>query len=367
MDRHNYIPTAEKSQEIREKIFEIKQKLINELEASGVIKRHRKVRSAEDLIDAILLMITENLSLRRLSEVMAVRHNIFMSDTAWEKQILKCADVFEKAAKSVSSLGITDGGVRHTYLIDASNIPVEGGKGASMRLHCSYCPDSGVIVEEHITDWHTAESMLNFNIRKVTLYIGDRAYGRAGQFEYVQSHKADFLIRMSPSHISLYSDENCNNVISFADILRDTPEMKVTLHCYFRYRKKCFPVNVQAFRIPDDKLDTVDRRQRRTAQKKQRKLSENTILFSKWLILATSLDPDKHNLLELYSRRWQIELLFKRSKSIFHFRRLRHSSLGYTLSLSRAWSAVIRLASFAASFFQIPFFDFFSLFASCFA
>ena len=98
MDRHNYIPTAEKSQEIREKIFEIKQKLINELEASGVIKRHRKVRSAEDLIDAILLMITDNLSLRRLSEVMAVRHNIFMSDTAWEKQILKCADVFKKAA-----------------------------------------------------------------------------------------------------------------------------------------------------------------------------------------------------------------------------------------------------------------------------
>ena len=197
MDRHNYIPTAEKSQEIREKIFEIKQKLINELEASGVIKRHRKVRSAEDLIDAILLMITENLSLRRLSEVMAVRHNIFMSDTAWEKQILKCADVFEKAAKSVSSLGITDDGVRHTYLIDASNIPVEGGKGASMRLHCSYCPDSGVIVEEHITDWHTAESMLNFNIRKVTLYIGDRAYGRAGQFEYVQSHRFRKITRVN--------------------------------------------------------------------------------------------------------------------------------------------------------------------------
>ena len=102
-------------------------------------------------------------------------------------------------------------------------------------------------------------------------------------------------------------------------------------------------------------------------EKEKTKLSENTILFSKWLILATSLDPDKHNLLELYSRRWQIELLFKRSKSIFHFRRLRHSSFGYTLSLSRAWSAVIRLASFAASFFQIPFFDFFSLFASCFA
>ena len=367
MDKHNYIPNEERSQEVREKIFEIKQKLIKELDASGVIKRHRKVRTAEDLIDAILLMVTENLSLRRLSEVMAVKHSIFMSDTAWEKQILKCADVFEKAVKGVSSLGITDDGVRHTYLIDASNIPVEGGKGASMRLHCSYCPDSGVIAEEHITDWHTAESMRNFNIHTGMLYIGDRAYGRAGQFEYIRSHKADFLIRMSPSHISLYSDNACNNVISFSDILRDTPEIKVTLHCYFRYRKKCFPVNVQAFRIPDDKLDAVDHRQRRTAQKKQRKLSENTILFSKWLILATSLDPDKHDMLEFYSKRWQIELLFKRSKSIFHFHRLRHSSSGYTFSLSRAWSAVIRLASFAASFFQIPFFDFFSLFASCFA
>ena len=238
MDKHNYIPTEEKSQEVREKISEIKQKLIKELDASGVIKRHRKVRTAEDLIDAILLMVTENLSLRRLSEVMAVKHSIFMSDTAWEKQILKCADVFEKAVKSVSSLGITDDGVRHTYLIDASNIPVEGGKGASMRLHCSYCPDSGVIAEEHITDWHTAESMRNFNIHTGTLYIGDRAYGRAGQFEYVKSHKADFLIRISPSHISLYSDSTCNNVISFSDILRDTLEIKVTLHCYFRYRKK---------------------------------------------------------------------------------------------------------------------------------
>ena len=98
-----------------------------------------------------------------------------------------------------------------------------------------------------------------------------------------------------------------------------------------------------------------------------REFTENSEHSLQRLILATSLDPDKHNLLELYSRRWQIELLFKRSKSIFHFRRLRHSSLGYTLSLSRAWSAVIRLASFAASFFQIPFFDFFSLFASCFA
>ena len=55
------------------------------------------------------------------------------------------------------------------------------------------------------------------------------------------------------------------------------------------------------------------------------------------------------------------------SRNGYGKKRLRHSSLGYTLSLSRAWSAVIRLASFAASFFQIPFFDFFSLFASCFA
>lgn len=369
MDKHNYTPNEEKSQVIYNEIIKIRQEIVNRIESSGVIRRRRKVKSAETLTDAILLMIIHNLSLRRLAEIMAVRYNIFMSDTAWEKQLVKCSEAFEQATLSLSSLDgfPNDIDVHNTYLVDASNIPKEGGKGDSVRLHCSYCLDSRRIDETHLSDWHKAESLRNFNIHRNALYIADRAYGKADQMEYVLSHGADFILRISPKHIRLYSDEDCHETLSFPDILRDTPEEKLVLRCYVKYRKCRFPVVIQATRIPDDKLANVERRQRKTAQKKQYKISEDTRLLSKWVILASSLDHVSNDLLALYSSRWQIELLFKRSKSIFHFHRLRRSSATYAFSVSRIWSALIRVASFAASKFQIPDFDFFSVLAACFS
>lgn len=48
------------------------------------------------------------------------------------------------------------------------------------------------------------------------------------------------------------------------------------------------------------------------------KVSEIQKIYGKFVIVATSLTETSEKVLALYRQRWQIELLFKRLKSIFH-------------------------------------------------
>lgn len=91
MDNRNYTPMDDEYHRIRRSIRKFKNALAIKIEKGGIIKRHRKLKNAKMLADAICLMITNNLSFRALSEIMAVKFCVRMSDTAWEKQIEKCA------------------------------------------------------------------------------------------------------------------------------------------------------------------------------------------------------------------------------------------------------------------------------------
>jgi transposase len=74
-------------------------------------------------------------------------------------------------------------------------------------------------------------------------------------------------------------------------------------------------------KIPDDKLSQVDRRNKRKDSKKQRTTSDNSIEMSKYVVVITAL-PDiitAINIIALYRFRWQVEIYFKRLKSIMNF------------------------------------------------
>ena len=103
MDKCNYTPTDDEYQKIRRNIRKFKNALAMKIEENGILKRHRKLKNAKMLADAICLMITNNLSFRALSEIMAVKYDVRMSDTACEKQIEKCAKAFYNARTEIFS------------------------------------------------------------------------------------------------------------------------------------------------------------------------------------------------------------------------------------------------------------------------
>ena len=66
------------------------------------------------------------------------------------------------------------------------------------------------------------------------------------------------------------------------------------------------------------------------------------MIFAKWLFLATSLSDviPAEQIVSAYRKRWQIELHFKRSKSLLRFHRLRRCSYNYAFSIVSIWLAV---------------------------
>jgi len=80
-------------------------------------------------------------------------------------------------------------------------------------------------------------------------------------------------------------------------------------------------LRICAIRIPDDKQPCVEARNKRKASKKQKSLSGEALIMSKYVVVITAL-PDEisaDEIIKRYQLRWQVELYFKRLKSIVDF------------------------------------------------
>lgn len=346
MDKLNYTLKGEEIQEVKHKIREIKKQVINLLKNENVIRRKRIVKKYSTLVQAAILYIVEKLSFQRLSDIMAAKYGISMSDTAWKKQITKIAPVFYEVMMtylSQKSQG-TDGNNilgYSSYAIDATDISLEGKTGTVLRVHTVYSLSKKAYFEARIADIRTGESVKLHNIKANNLYFADRAYGKTPQMEYMLANNAEFVFRFSPSQVKLFKDSNCTNKIDFKPYLSDSDTVS-SIDCFFKGNKRVYKIRVVISPIPKDKAEIAALKAKKKSVKKQNKLSKDTLIYAKWLFLATSLSNSSHaeQIVSAYRTRWQIELHFKRSKSLLRFHRLRHCSCDYAFSMVSIWLAV---------------------------
>ena len=88
---------------------------------------------------------------------------------------------------------------------------------------------------------------------------------------------------------------------------------------YFRFGERCWPIRLCAVRKSQAAAERAKRKARRKAQRKQHRLRADTLALSEYLLVVTNLEPEAWSaahVLELYRCRWQIELAFKRLKSL---------------------------------------------------
>ncbi len=344
MDKQNYTLRDLKSQDVKQLFEDVKEKIVEKLKSKNVIKRKRKIQSYETLLQAMYLYIVDNLSYQRLADVMACKYNIAITDTAWKNRMKVAIPLFYEAVweynnevltqyqkkKSDSQKEKSDTSLNeilnnyNCYALDATNLPIEGEHSKVMRVHTQYSLNSDCIVHDLISDNHTAESTKNFPIEKNSLYLADRAYGKSQQLVFLLDKNADFIIRFSPSQIVFYEDSKCKIKINLQEKISNANSF--SQKCYVKYQSKSFPVTIIGEKKPDEKHKESERKVKRKAQKNQQKLSQKTLDFSKWFFVVTTLDETLSNaVIEFYRFRWQIELFFKRSKSLLNFHKIRHS------------------------------------------
>lgn len=342
MDKQNYTIKNITEQEIKREFSRIRNTIIRAIRNNAIIQRKRIIKEAAVLVDAAYLYIIRKLSYQRLSDEMACRYGIRMSDTAWKKQLRKIAGIFQDVVAQHMQKCLTESSSKtqqtllnypQVYAADATDVPQEGRQNIVMRIHTQLSLSNHAGVRVKLTDNHTAENISLLPIEAQSLYLADRAYGKARQLAHLIDNQADFVIRITPNRLKVYADKECRQRIDFCSLLSESIS-SFSFSAFFRYGGSTYPIRVVGEKLPEEKQNDAERRVRKKAAKNRSTLRTSTILFSKWLIVVSTVAESvaDREILATYRQRWQIELLFKRCKTLLGLKKCLFLRLSTKLS-----------------------------------
>jgi hypothetical protein len=314
-----------------------------ELEASarrdGALRRRRGVKSAEDLLRLALAYGPGGRSLRMMSAEAAAWGIADISDVALLKRFRGCGDwLMGLCERLLAGAGRAGVGGHPVRLMDASRI--EGPGNSCWRLHLLWDAEVQRISEMAVTALDEGERLGKLRVQPGELRIGDRAYPRPDGLRQMREAGAEVLVRLTWKSLHLLDDKA--RALDWTAVLERAAregvlDMAVQVSKP-RGRFEPLPLRLVIVRKPPDVAETSRKRARRAADKAQHKVDPRTLAAAGHMMLITSLDArafPPERLCELYRVRWQVELAFKRLKSILRLDRLPARDPG----LARAWIA----------------------------
>jgi hypothetical protein len=203
-------------------------------------------------------------------------------------------------------------------LIDATDIQEPGSPGTAWRLHYSLQLPQMVCDQFELTDAHGGEQLARFTFRPGELAIADRGYSHRAGVAHVRRSGAELLVRWNPGGLPLETEDGA----PFAALpwLRRLPARAPrAIKVWMRHEGDRFALRLCALR--KSRLATTRARAKiqRKAQRNSRAYAPETLEYAEFVLVlcspsATALPTAQA--LELYRGRWQIELAFKRLKSL---------------------------------------------------
>ena len=304
----------------------------------------RNFNSVSDLLRGLLLHSVHGYSLRETCTFLKESGIADISDTAFMERFEKSKDWFHAMnlaliKESYASPICIKKGV-NLRLIDGS-IVSEGGKtGSQWRLHYSFQLPSMSCDQFKITPMKgsgNGESVEHYDIKENDHIIADRGYSRTKTVQEIDAAGASCLIRVNTQSLPLFDKEGKKlDLLNMFDSSLTEPGAS--------REWKVFVKTDSGALIPG-RLGVV-KKSKAAAEKAKKKLiqksrdhkevKESTIRFAEFVILFTTFTEELFSLeeiLDLYRWRWQIELAFKRLKSLINLGHLpKHNE-----NSSQAW------------------------------
>lgn len=228
----------------------------------------------------------------------------------------------------------------HVYLVDATKVSKQGSKNADYVLHSMVDLYSLTFAEQRLTSASTGESLRNFEtLKQNDLILADRAYGTRTSIRWAEEHQASYVFRLRANAFCLYTKDEDGNYIPFSltDQLSNWSEGRILDFClFYKQENSYFPIRVCAKGKTAEAIAAGARKIKQANHGDKRvKITPLQEIYNQYIVVATNL-PSKisaEDILDLYRMRWQIELVFKRLKSILAYDEL----LTRKDSTSRAW------------------------------
>jgi Transposase DDE domain len=309
----------------------------------GALVRRREIRSAEALLRLALAYGPGGLSLRAAAAWAGVSGLADLSDTAVMNRLRRAADwlgeiagaLLRGAAAAAASPAAPGGPLpgRRLRIADGSMVIGPGGK-PKWRLHAAYDPVAGRFTGLGLTDERGAESFDRTDDWQAgDVALGDRCYARPPALRRLLAAGADFVVRTGWTRLRLLDAGGAPLAWEriFGDLaVGEAAERAVSVDYSGKGGKSrgdaVFPARLIVLRLAPEAAARAAKAQHRRQNRcrSHRPLQPLTVRATGYLMLVTSLPAavPAAEVLDAYRLRWQVELAFKRLKSLLGLDRL---------------------------------------------
>ena len=224
---------------------------------------------------------------------------------------------------------------------DGSCVSQRGSKGTDWRVHAVYDLGRGGFSHLELTDGHGGETIERGAPLAGEVRIGDRNYATASslhRFRQQSAQQADFIVRVRWRGFSLSRPDGSgfDLIAHLGTLPAEMVAHQVMVQARLGPLDPPLPLRLIIQRKPAEAAEATRRKLLSEASRKQKTLDPRSLVAADFIILATSLPAEAYppdEVLAVYRLRWQIELAFKRLKSLLHIDRLPT----HTEDASRSW------------------------------
>ena len=293
---------------------------------TGALKRAREFPDAATLLRTMLIHLVDGCSMRETAARAKIGGIVSVNDTSLLRRLNRCGEWFRWMSVEMMKNWTAPGEVllnteicKKVRLVVATCISEPGSTGTDWRVHYSIDLPDLRCHQLIVSDQKIGETFKNFAVEQDCLFIGDRGYSHRAGIAHIVNGGGQVIVRLNTGSLPLNdsSSDKLFNVLKNARALKakQIGDWKV----YFEH--DCKRINGRICAIKKSKVAAEKAKQEilKECAKKQKTAKPETLAAAEYIFVFTTLNSGEiaaETVLEIYRGRWQIEIAFKRLKSL---------------------------------------------------
>ncbi len=292
----------------------------------GALKRCRKIESPDTLLRVLLIHLAEGISFRSTAVYSQEAGLCDIKDTGLTYRLQHAQEWFHWIAQGLLGQLSSEnepGVVFKKFtprLVDSSMICEPGPTGSQWRLHYCFRLQNLSCDTFEISTQKEGESFCRYSVEPNDLMMGDRNFCKRKGIVHVLDHQGHVLVRYHSLCLPLFN-RNGKELAILPYLRTLTADSIGDVDVWFKHpvdgrliKGRILAVRKSLAAAEKEKKEILHE-----AAKKKRKTRPETYEYAEYIIVFTTLSRhyfSGEELLNMYRYRWQIELAFKRLKSI---------------------------------------------------
>lgn len=285
--------------------------------------RAREVKSATALFQLAMAFGGCGMSLRETCAWAAATGLADLADTSLLERLCKAApwlgDMVAAIIAKQVQLPVGRWAGYRLRALDGPSICQPGADRTTWRLHVGYDLATGQADQIVLTDGRGAENLQRLTYRPGDIVLADRYYARPRDLRPVIDAGAHFIVRMGWNALRLSNPDSKPFDLFAALSAQTAQEGEVAVSLDDGVPAPPLQLRLVIRRKSDEEAEAEKRRLIKDAKKRGKTPDPRSLQAAHYILLLTALPASLFpatDVLALYRFRWQLELAFKRMKSL---------------------------------------------------